>query len=616
MQSFASFFGFRRTGQRPARPVTQAEIDEVKKFAEDQDKAANFRRYVLVNSKDEYNNKKRFAASHAERPAQRPAPLRPVEPINLPEGVIGNLQFNAIPASGDDTLPVYKPKIILTVGCQGEANKTQHEVALLMEEVVTHYKNAGYDVACILVLGDNIYKNGADSPNDSKFNDCCYDVYTTALTPNLQKIKFFYIQGNHDQNRHNWKNFSLNVSGINLGLNQVAHTFLPRKEGETVEKLQKIFGDKLTDDPLDDRYILNTEDLNHFNMPGRAYSLIIEDMEIFCIDSNTFVQDYKDLEKNPLLENQVSWLIKAYAKSKAMGKKPVLALHHPPATVGKREFGNDVGFYTDEKKGSYNKRVCETLTTLGLKFDAIFAAHDHGMYYYLDSEKHLPLVVSAGGGSTLQERLDVKTNKKVATFLEAYGCVAFASEGDSLNFMFHSNHRLSPKTPLVFNNKSVTPFRVWKKEDVIDVVKKYNTATPAPDVNTYHLCADEAEYKKVLKLYEVVTEAIDKFMGRMMNKSVNKKGQPELDQTQMNIAHDLLTFINGPIVHSFDITLINLYKIAKLDPKSETSLEKFETDLINAYGDHFNDASIFRDFERTARRAITNEPALRTRIGF
>src|SRR6188474_1044910 len=70
---------------------------------------------------------------------------------------------------------------IFLFGCQGDKLAGQDQVAQLMNNVASQHKP---DFA--LVLGDNIYENGAPSPFSEAFKTHFDDVYLRASLPYLQ----------------------------------------------------------------------------------------------------------------------------------------------------------------------------------------------------------------------------------------------------------------------------------------------------------------------------------------------------------------------------------------------------------------------------------------------
>ncbi len=331
------------------------------------------------------------------------------------------------------------PVRFFVIGCHGNGKDPQKETAALMDKIGKELEIAGDTTpAFILFLGDNIYDYGVGSPSDDGFNTCFHNVYTNSKLTFLNKLRSWMILGNHDVNMHAKAYFGKYGSGAATGLNQVAHTYY----SNTIEGIER----KAT---LFNQQKLPINDLPAWNMPYAFYSLIAGHTQIFCLDSNTYLKDYIDLHtpgrvidgytletrvidgKNVEFRraNQAAWFEKEYAKAKAAGKQIFLAQHHPLVVCGKRSFPNkfDTGHYLTaaqqeelkailkrqnpqcEPSDSYNELLAQTYAQQGIDADMVFAAHEHFVSYYNDTELNadkpvLRQFTSGGGGGELHDR--------------------------------------------------------------------------------------------------------------------------------------------------------------------------------------------------------------------
>jgi hypothetical protein len=345
-----------------------------------------------------------------------------------------------------------RPLRFITFGCQGSADDEQRKVAARLNDLCTDPTTRP---DFILILGDNVYETGAESADDQKIRECFYNIYLKY--PHLNNIPFFLLQGNHDQNRHN-KALPLAEQGVVRGMHEVAHSFL---------------GDNKFDaDGKAALYNLDTLPLNQlpsWNMPRRYYALIVDDVQIFCLDSNTYIKDYLNFCADPVgqtaLNNQAVWTQEEAAKAIAQGRKIVLSQHHPLYTPGKRAYHNDLKIYLSRDdinnvlparlplmritdKTSYNAVLKEILRMQALEFDLVLAAHDHNMYYYnnknqADAAYKICQITSGGGGGKLQERIEFSEQKRMGCFMQQTGIVSCEHRiGEPhFNFTFYTSNR-------------------------------------------------------------------------------------------------------------------------------------------------------------------------------
>lgn len=331
------------------------------------------------------------------------------------------------------------PRIFVT-GCGGES-LGQHQVALLMDLVAEQEGAPDF----VLVLGDNIYENGADSPNDPAFNTFFHDVYPILL--HMQEVPYYVILGNHDGKYHKkaslTKKLTSNIKqGREVEKNEVIHTYVSDAYGSTQEKIHQYSQPEL-----------NLKNSQPWNMPHFFYSLIIGEVQLFCINSNSYPKDYLTLiSDHPDKNNQAVWLLTEYRKAKNSGRKMLLALHHPFHTEGKRadpqEFDayqylsseeiKNLNFYLGTNTESYNELLKQIFIYQEMHFDMILAAHDHYLSYFnnqadVNADYKICQLKTGGGGGKLQKRTSAKDHPYVGCCLENHGFAAISFTSASPN---------------------------------------------------------------------------------------------------------------------------------------------------------------------------------------
>ncbi|VVC75225.1 3',5'-cyclic adenosine monophosphate phosphodiesterase CpdA [Aquicella siphonis] len=405
--------------------------------------------------------------------------------LEEPSSTSSEEEISSVSVKKTSKVSAESPLRFFTLGCQGNAKSAQIMVANLMEQVASQ-SDAPPDF--ILILGDNFYDWGVDAPDNPMFQTNFHAIYQNPKLGTISKIPCFVILGNHDENLHKLGVLEAE-KGVSRGMHQVAHTYLPRtKKYPTTESLQQLYRSHTDDEVVD----LDLDNLPSWNMPSRTYSLISGDTQIFCIDSNTYVSDYLKMiagDENPY--NQAIWVAEEVRKAKESGRKVLLALHHPPVTPGKRAFHNDISLYLSkqeiaseafnscfgklmhEHSVSYNTLMLETFKQQKLVFDAIFAAHDHDIYYYnnkesRDMEYPVCQITSGGGGGGLQERESFDQQQDMGCFLKRHGfTVVDCPQGDR---PLHFNICTVPKSQtdrafhLHFDSADHRPYRTYPKE--------------------------------------------------------------------------------------------------------------------------------------------------------
>lgn len=309
------------------------------------------------------------------------------------------------------------------VGCQGNAKKTQDEVAALMEWLAA---NPEHTPDFILILGDNAYDSGINAANDAQLQETFNKIYLKY--PHLKKLPYFVISGNHDLNFHRAR-----IPGQEKGRKHLAHEIAASYLGEkdtaypTVESKKALYAQSE----------LDLRKLPAFNMPSEAYSLIAGNTQIFCINSSSYAKDFfrlyegailgvkiqhqeakkkylhfKNLvsttlssaqdtlqdmtdRKNEMAEydkiiqqlkaqraasknyekNQAAWLETEVKKAKDAGRRVFLASHHALVTVGGRAYHSDSSIYLSNTK--IDKKSSDKRTWHEKIYDFFSFKHKH-----------------------------------------------------------------------------------------------------------------------------------------------------------------------------------------------------------------------------------------------
>lgn len=492
---------------------------------------------------------------------------------------------------------VYKKRIVLTIGCQGSGSKDQEKVAIYLNNIVKSLKEKNIDVPAIIVLGDNAYENGIKKPDEPLLAELIKKYIDPIKTPNLIGIPFWYTQGNHDQGLdkvtfYSTRNFYENhYRHIVIGNNQTAATYLPNPPRfPTVQQQIAVYSRPNPDPRYPNEFLVTKEDLPHFNMPGRIYSLIIdngplkpnEGMEIFFLDSNSVVEEWLSDRK----DSQIEWLKTKVPAARKAGFKVVLAQHHPLRTVGKRVEDDDSFLYINStqkeealrrlglKKGNYNDILFEIMKKEGLVFDCALAAHDHCVYYH--SEENLSQIISGGGGS---ERINETKNhydfSKVPHAFYGYGCVGLetlSEEGRLLYSFFNLDENYVDMANLMTNDKEPLILRGDQFKNLTNDYYLINSET----LNTYATPRDSTELGHVNELRNLVLMEIHLYFQRLnVNKSVHlsflesisKLPQKLLSTADKDVkrAHNILFYLNRPHISSYQKTLRNILGMAGSD---------------------------------------------------
>ncbi len=517
-------------------------------------------------------------------------PFDPPPPAGIPQSAleaqpISQSALEAAYAAGNGqiytlNIPAGQEPDIFVLGCQGNGHISQKDVAELMNRIA-----AGKKPDFILFLGDNFYDHGVSSPTDPIFKKNFTDIYANPALTHIAGIPCFPILGNHDENIHKLKK-PWDSKGIKRGMFQVARSYLAETVTGIGNQIRKVFStqDKVK---LYQQKNLDLASLPKWNMPSRYYSLIAGNTQIFCIDSNTYVEDYlkyqaalkfgKEIDPN----NQAVWLEREVTKAKAAGRKVILASHHPILTPGKRSFESDTKLYLDSgtrvlfervykdfydgkqtiktNKESYNTLLHETFKmqwknqqrqNKDFTFDTIFAAHDHDLYSMSNKDKpdEFPVyeIVSGGGGGHLQNLM--KHDNHLGFFMKQNGfvrCEQFEGEfGEpTLKYHVYTTAARDQEHHLVFTEKSKEPIR------------NYQTLT-------------DDEQKLVKSFCNTVREAIDEYLKFVTSKQTKHHGKfffRNFSHGEKGVekAHKLWAYISNHEVDSFAKTVRTVSDIVK-----------------------------------------------------
>lgn len=358
------------------------------------------------------------------------------------------------------------------LGCIGEKGPAQKDVAKMMDRIAENNKPD-----FIIFLGDQFYEHGASSPTDPVFKQQFEDIYQSPELTVLRNIPCFLIAGNHCHNIFRFggdRGWNIDFQRIEA---QIKHTFFTNGEKDSAKEM------------LYEQVQLDLSTLQPWNMPRRFYKLIYKTVELYFLDTNTYVRDYLNHITNIAAgkidpDNQAAWLETEMKKNSDAIKLGFH--HHSRMTVGKRynkDKGSDHDLYLtfDEIKnleglgiiGNYNQIIDQIFRKQGFNFTANYSAHDHNMYYYVDH--NVCQVVSGGGGGKLQERHLFSNSNMIPCFLKEYGFVRATINPSAKNelqvvhdFLTVLEHQLQ------FSSTSVMPLRRYPlTEPEIDLDKVY-----------------------------------------------------------------------------------------------------------------------------------------------
>lgn len=442
-----------------------------------------------------------------------------------------------------------RPLRFIAVGCQGSGDKNQIAVAKLMNELCA---NPESKPDFVLILGDNVYDWGADTANDENINKCFDDIYLRPEFSYLHNLPFFLLLGNHDENfQKSFRAARKKENGIERGIHEVAHSYIDDQKYDFTTKKY-----------LYDHAVFHLSDMPSYNMPRRYYSLIAGEVQIFCVDSSTYVKEYLQLLTHPDTmnadNNQAAWLAEEITKARAAGRKVVLAQHHGLYTPGKRAFYNDLSQYLSEMEiatlpnkipvhinngTSYNYILKECLRQQQLEFDVVLAAHDHNLFYYNNKNNpktnyNICQITAGGGGGKLQHRAKFAEQTDMGFFLSKTGVavVSHTPKADDFDFYIHTADH---QDALEFNSRSP------------QAVVHYDDNNP--------------ETEDIKAFFAVVRKAVNKYLQYMATNLNLLHGKDGAER-----AHKIWAYTNHPYPKSFREIIRDIHRIAEWDKQIST----------------------------------------------
>lgn len=249
---------------------------------------------------------------------------------------------------------------ICILGCQGNKNTDfPMQVAKLMND------NTISKPDLLIILGDNFYPDGVPSPVDAKFEKQFHNIYNNEELKNIFGIPCIVILGNHDGGRDtesyikSWvpgKSYIFGSNTVQLNeaeLQQIAHSMIRHPSDPDTTIYKPLFFKQET---------VEYKDLPKHLMPHFFHSWIFDKLQIFALNSNTYVKDFimhmkefaedstptyadymkklgENKVKNPIM-NQAAWLDIEYAEAMAAKRSTIFTMHHPMISIGKREYPN------------------------------------------------------------------------------------------------------------------------------------------------------------------------------------------------------------------------------------------------------------------------------------
>lgn len=498
---------------------------------------------------------------------------------------------------------------IALIGCQGNGKISQHEVAKLMDE-----KGTKPDI--ILGLGDNLYDDGAATPDDDQFREYFYKVYDRVeLNKNLRRHKHFLILGNHDENRHRATRYKSYVTselqGKDAARNEVAHTYISKQPEDSLDDSGEHFSASFGTSPSFEDYVfvrvnqkdlvkqfcqpeLKIKDLDLWNMPYYFYSLILGDTQIFCLNSNTYARDFlefhqkKERFQSPesVRSNQAAWLDREYRAAIEAGRKIIIAQHHPLFTSGKRAdpaHYDTVDYLSEQEKvtlkvilgcqsDSYNEILRQLFEFQKFKFDLVAVAHDHCLQYYNEKSPGQPTglcqITSGGGGGDLQKRTHFFGYEHVGCYLKNNGFVSltFAKVKPQ---QFHINFYSTAGHHLRFTDESHFAICAPIEDRKLDMLR--TTILKSVDEYFSLLLSALLYRKKQAESTSTVGNFISRFSSSISAMASYLTSYDNIKKEDIDEIHNITAYLNQTYLPEFNIVIEKLFELfSKL---SNTSLE-------------------------------------------
>jgi len=450
------------------------------------------------------------------------------------------------------------------MGCAGNASDQQRAVAKKMNDIAASEE---LKPSFTIMLGDNFYHHGVDKSNDPAFYANFYNIYRDKNLEEIRTVPFFVLPGNHDHDiDSHFGSIDGNVDFKKITA-QIEHTYLGKDDQISEEKID-LYSQKKLDPKI----------LQGWNMPARFYSLKLpnQQKELVILDSNTYVKDYVRailLGKTNHKYNQVFWLHKSYHANKF---DKLAFFHHPLYTVGKRKKHSDASnylsakdyaalekaeftIYRDEKRTkhvSYNQLLADVLKRQMIELQAVFAAHDHAMMYYLDLKKGLCQIIAGGGGGDLQHRYDFEDGKELPCYFKNNGFTKVTfdnNEPDLIIFDIYSteDHHLQ------FTNKSPDPrfARVQSPEEIALREIVYDSRYTYVNIDkSWSLHGDEGNLRadNLMNIFIDYDFTMEEGLKALSYLIEGRSSKPD--------ANSLVTIISDNLVRRFKLTLDELIK--------------------------------------------------------
>ncbi|GEM_PF-5708270 len=506
---------------------------------------------------------------------------------------------------------------ICALGCQGSDKDAPKRVAELLNQIVSKYPDLKPDL--FIILGDNFYPDGVFGPADPRFESQFHQTYGNKDLENICGVPCIVVLGNHDGGRDtethlkSWVPFHNTLLGTNPLNNadaerqQIAHSYLQHpSDPEQKESKQEFFQRNNLDYTLLPKHL----------MPHFFNSWIIDTVEVFALNSNTYVKDYLALLRQYAFDqpvdpnNQAAWTQRKYFEAVKAGRSAIFAMHHPLFTAGKRAYplGWDAKHYLApeeitlvnqilqlspdaydfkeklraifnekpdssrklESNGNYN----EMLTRIMCDFqkmspDMVTTAHDHSIYYFNNRNEESPhpkicQVVSGGGGSQeLQPQLFFGMQNNLGCFLREYGVSIFSCD---------------KKSPKLFEiNLFSTPLSRDETDKRLSGLTPHVTHLQFTSKSPQPYRKEEND-ERVKKIRDIVLHACRKYQEFLHKKQTERKDQGKFFDIIPNVTslsgffkyntkhtladvdrmNEMIAFLNEPEPSSFKDTVIFL----------------------------------------------------------
>lgn len=516
---------------------------------------------------------------------------------------------------------------ICIFGCQGSDNPAPKKVAQLINETADQHPDLAPHIK--IILGDNFYPDGVDTPTDARFEKQFHRVYGNPELEHIHHVPCLVVLGNHDEKRDTITFLKADIHYTyppdhkKAAKQQVAHSMLPHLSDP----------ESLTEPKSDffQRKEVNYEQLPKHLMPHEYHSWIFGNLQVFCLNSNTYVKDFLTLLKNEAQgiptdpdTNQAAWLRREYAEAKRCGRKIVYAMHHPLFSVGKRAYPNgfDASFYlTNEeithlhlilkltrhdpelnskvndilnadydhydKNANYNEFITRTLYDFEeMPPDIILAAHDHSIYYANKPLAHAPeklicQVVAGGGGNEELQDQYLFDPENVGCYIKDHGYVMISYDPDRPD-LFEINIFTINGERLHFTNESSKPICQPATDERVNIIRNIVLA----ECDQYQQFLREKQEPKG-QFFNIMPSVMSDLWHLNIN-NVYRNVKSHTYNTQhtfhdVSCMHTLINYFNRPTPENYEDTITFLYKAMEnfANKTSENSIYKNINETIN-----------------------------------